>query len=562
METDAPFVDKQETTPTGLDRPAPLGRSPAFAAEPGYARNFLGLGGVALALWLSACWLVSGEYTAWRASQALTQSAKEVRQSLDDMTLGIQRSLSVFHGIPAALGRNLAVVNALRRYGDRSEIGGLAPDARKAVLARDSLLTALNRSLAGAVEDVSAISVIWLIDPDGNCIAASNGGTGLSFVGTNYRDRTYFTEAMAGRPGHQFALGRVTNIPGLFFSAPVRDGDRILGVMAVKIDLPYLTSWVNQANAFLSDNYGVVVLAQDKSLEMRTLPGAGVTGLTPAQRVGRYKRSEFETLPIIPWGAPDHPDLYRWEADGIPYVRRSSILPEDDLALTILSPVPEIADRGKDRLSLFSLTGALGALVIVLTGAVTHYWLERERSRRNQANRDHIEYLATHDVLTGLFSRSVLDQFIIHGIAGAKRAGRELAVLFIDLDQFKVINDNLGHEVGDLVLKEAARRLRGTVRGADVVIRQGGDEFIVMLADLPKATDAANVAEKILSVLSEPYTITDPPQSVSASIGIACYPADGETPSLLLRRADMAMYRAKEEGRAACRFYRPAQNGG
>jgi diguanylate cyclase (GGDEF)-like protein len=112
------------------------------------------------------------------------------------------------------------------------------------------------------------------------------------------------------------------------------------------------------------------------------------------------------------------------------------------------------------------------------------------------------------------------------------------------------------------VLKEAARRLRNTVREADVVIRQGGDEFIVLLFDLPQPGDARGVAEKILAVLDEPYTITDPPLRLSASIGIATYPESGETPSMLLRRADVAMYRAKEAGRAGYHQHGDAGDGG
>ncbi|ARJ64399.1 C4-dicarboxylate transporter [Magnetospirillum sp. ME-1] len=554
MESQVPFTECQNSQ-AGRGVAASAGDLIGITAEPGLSRQFFALCSAAIVFWLGVCWLVSGEYVAWRASDSLRHVQANLRQSSEDMTQGLQRTLSVFHGIPAALGRDRAVLDALRRYGDRPDLASLPMARRQEILTADRRLAELNRSLAGSVEDIGAVSVIWLINPAGDAIAASNGGREDSFVGTNYRDRTYFTEAIAGRLGHQFALGRVTNIPGLFFSAPVRDGDRVLGVMAIKIDISYLSSWVNQANALLSDNYGVVILAQDKSLEMRTLPGAAVVGLSPAERMGRYKRSEFSELPLVPWGSAEHPALHRWGRDGVPYLRSSTILAEHDLALTILAPVPLVATVAADRLALFGLSGSLGALVILLAGAATYHWLNRERSRRNRIARERIEYMATHDVLTGLFSRSVLDQFLAHGIAGAKRSGRGLAVLFIDLDQFKEINDTLGHEVGDMILKEAARRLRNAVRGADIVIRQGGDEFIVLLFDLPQPDDAGNVAGKILAALNRPYTITDQPQHLSASIGIASYPEHGETPSLLLRHADMAMYGAKAAGRGGYRYY-------
>lgn len=560
MEPQVPLAISRDGYP-GREIPGGSAEMAGFASEPGLARHFVALCSIAILFWLGACWLATGEYTAWRVRESLGHVQRELRQSSEDMTQGLQRTLSVFHGIPAALGRDRAVVDALKRFGDRPDLAFLPAARRQAILSADPRLAELNRSLAGSVQDIGAVSVIWLINPAGDAIAASNGGRPDSFVGTNYRDRTYFTEAMAGRFGHQFALGRVSNIPGLFFSAPVRDGDRVLGVMAIKIDIPYLSSWVNQANAFLSDNYGVVILAQDKSLEMRTLPGAAVVGLSPAERVGRYKRAEFSELPLVPWGSTEYPALHRWGGDGVPYLRHSTILAEDDLALTVLAPVPLVATIAADRLGLFGLTGSVGALVVILAGAAAYHWLDRERSRRNRIARERIEYLATHDVLTGLFSRSVLDQFISHGIATARRSGRGLAVLFIDLDQFKEINDTQGHEVGDLILKEAARRLRGAVRGADVVIRQGGDEFIVLLFDLPQPDDAGNVADKILVALGRPYAITDPPQHLSASIGIASFPDHGETPSMLLRHADMAMYGAKAAGRGGYRHYSPAGKG-
>ena len=560
MTTELPFVIRPDDFPAA-DGPGPAGMMTGTALEPGLGRHFLALGAVAILLWLGSCWILAGEYIAWRASESLVRAEHDLRQSVDDMTMGIQRTLSVFHGIPALLGRNRRVVESLKSFSDRPDLRRASREQRQAVLSSVPMLAELNRSLAGSVGDIAALSVIWVINPAGDAITASNDGKPESFVGTNYADRTYFTEAMAGRFGHQFALGRVTNIPGLFFSAPVRDGDQILGAVAIKIDIPYLSSWVNQANAFLSDNYGVVILAQNKELEMHTLPGAAVVGLSPEQREARYKRSEFTELPIAPWGSPTHPSLQRWGSDGVPYVRMSAILPDDDMALTILAPVPLIATDASDRMGLFGLTGALGTLVIILAGFASHHWLDGARRRRNRITRERIEYLATHDVLTGLFSRNVADQLISHGIAGAKRSGRAFSVLFIDLDQFKGVNDNLGHEVGDLILKEAARRLGKTVRGADVVIRRGGDEFIVLLFDLPSPDDARTVAEKILAVLSQPYAITDPPEILSASIGIATFPDHGETASMLLRHADMAMYGAKAAGRAAYCVYGTASDG-
>lgn len=162
---------------------------------------------------------------------------------------------------------------------------------------------------------------------------------------------------------------------------------------------------------------------------------------------------------------------------------------------------------------------------------------------------EQIEFHAYHDVLTALPNRKLFTDRLRHSLSRAKRAQRPLAVMFIDIDHFKTINDTLGHTAGDELLLEMARRLRACIRDDDTVARLGGDEFTIILADLRQAEDALHVAQKILDTVQLPLTISGMPIVVTASIGIALYPVDGADPESLLRNADSAMYRAKEAGR-------------
>lgn len=166
-----------------------------------------------------------------------------------------------------------------------------------------------------------------------------------------------------------------------------------------------------------------------------------------------------------------------------------------------------------------------------------------------------VKYLATHDELTGLPNRAVFSEMVNHVIESARRHERQCALLFIDLDRFKVVNDSLGHEAGDMLLKEMAARLSGCMRKSDVVARLGGDEFVVLLEDLKDSVAATDVARKILSSLLEPVEIMGQECRVTASIGIALYPRDAQDGSSLMKRADMAMYLAKEEGKNNYQFY-------
>jgi diguanylate cyclase (GGDEF)-like protein/PAS domain S-box-containing protein len=168
---------------------------------------------------------------------------------------------------------------------------------------------------------------------------------------------------------------------------------------------------------------------------------------------------------------------------------------------------------------------------------------------------DRVQFLATHDELTGLPNRAVFSELLEHAIQSAQRQDHHCALLFIDLDRFKIVNDSLGHEAGDRLLERMAIRLGGCMREADVLARLGGDEFVVLLEHLTDPSQASDVARKMLSSVLAPVEIMGHECRVTASIGIAMYPADAHDSQTLMKNADMAMYLAKEEGKNNFQFY-------
>jgi len=168
---------------------------------------------------------------------------------------------------------------------------------------------------------------------------------------------------------------------------------------------------------------------------------------------------------------------------------------------------------------------------------------------------ERIQYLATHDVLTKLPNRVMFSQLLNVEIPAAKRYNRKFAVLFIDLDRFKVINDTLGHIAGDELLQETASRFRSILRESDVIARLGGDEFVVLLLEADDVPSIEVVARKLLSAAMSPHVLAGQECRVTSSIGIAMYPADGEDEQTLMKNADIAMYFAKEEGKNNYQFY-------
>jgi diguanylate cyclase (GGDEF)-like protein/PAS domain S-box-containing protein len=173
-----------------------------------------------------------------------------------------------------------------------------------------------------------------------------------------------------------------------------------------------------------------------------------------------------------------------------------------------------------------------------------------------------MSYLAQHDFLTELPNRMLLNDRLRQAIASARRHRSSLAVLFLDVDRFKQINDSLGHGVGDQLLQSIARRLVACVRDSDTVSRHGGDEFVLLLSEVSRAEDAASTADKILAAVSRPHRIGHQDLSVTVSVGIGVYPDDGADAETLLENADIALFHAKARGRSNHQFFERHMNGG
>ncbi len=173
---------------------------------------------------------------------------------------------------------------------------------------------------------------------------------------------------------------------------------------------------------------------------------------------------------------------------------------------------------------------------------------------------EQVKHLAFHDTMTGLPNRLLFNDRLNVAVVQAHRMQQKLAVLFLDIDRFKVINDSLGHSVGDELLRRLSERVTGCVREGDTVARLGGDEFTVLVPGVGHEQDAAKIAQKILEVIRLPFFIDQRELFVTTSVGVAIYPTDGEDAEILIRNADTAMYRAKEQGRDNYQLYTPAMN--
>ncbi|MEN6584632.1 MAG: diguanylate cyclase [Sulfuricella sp.] len=777
-------------------------------------RAHLRIAGLLVVIWGVLAWLIAERHFNARATLLVTHETQRAEQQADIVAHNIDRDLEYLRGIPSLLASENSVRKALLRFGPDVPASSLPDEQRKERWTEDATLDALSQFLALTVKNLGT-DMIWVMNAAGDCVASSNARKPDSLVGTNYADRAYFVPTRQGRPGRQYAVGRKTGVPGLFFSFPVIVDGRFIGAVAVKRDLANLSFWVDQADAFVADESGIIILARDQRLAMRALPGARVSTLPEAEMLARYKRKAFTPLLLQSWGDPRHPSLQRLENERVPLLIASRNDAYAAIDIFALRRLPDILVFEQERRWLFLLLVVAGAMLIatvsggvfylrtsedarrvlaehkkrldeaqriarvgsweldLVSGAllwsdeiyrifeidparfgasyasflrlvhpeeqdmvdraynasvknrqpyeITHrllfpdgrikhvqehcetfydaqgrplrsagtvqdvteqvtaeaqaleaaqeiedlyerapcgyhslnqdglftrinhtelQWLgytrdevvgklhftdlvtpasrqtfldnfprfkqsgevhdlEFEMVRKDgtaltallnataiydgahryvssrstvfditerkgieralRESEEQIRQLAYYDTLTGLPNRRLLMDRLSHALAQAGRHQLALAVMFMDLDHFKQINDTWGHDTGDELLRVVATRLAACVRSGDTVSRQGGDEFVIVLSEIAHPQDAALVADNILKSLSEPIAAHEQMLRITTSIGIAIYPSNGTDDALeLMKKADTAMYAAKKAGRNGYRFYAAA----
>jgi diguanylate cyclase (GGDEF)-like protein len=750
-----------------------------------------------LMFWLLLSWLIAGAVLQPRFTEVIQAESLSLNHQADSLAYDVSSSLLHLHDIPALIALNPIVPMAISRVDGDSPMPYLQ---RRQRWLDNVFLHSVDHHLDLASKSIG-VDVLWVMNAAGDCIAASNAEQNNGFVGTNYADRSYFRMAMNNSHGYQYAMGRNSNIPGLYFSAPVMDEGRVVGVVAVKINLPRLANWINQADAFITDNYGVVVLARDPNLLMHRLPNAAFQQLSLDQMLTRYKRSAFPLLAIQSLGSRDYPQLLRFADKAQAILLQHRVIAEDGIHIYVLNRLDGIAEIAQERLNLFLLLAASGSilflifanrlqaarlrkqaaqemtqtlsllratlestsdgiLVVDMQGniitsnqrfsdlwrlsaeqralrddrilvesirtqlenprqfservaeiyrqpeqtahdtlqfldgrvferdsypqyldirVVGRVWNFRDISARRQAEAEsritnerlslaieasqlslwdfdissgmvtldshwaqmqgmapgvtvchardlaklmdvadvprvsdalvaamkgitpdfqqefrvrsangawgwiqcmgrvverrgdgwalraigtnldvterkifekQIHHLAFHDVLTGLPNRLALSEHLGKALARTRRHACSLALGMIDLDDFKPINDTWGHEAGDRLLQELARRLQGLLRSSDFLARLGGDEFVIVFEDL----DEAQATTQLQAALTRLHQAVESPFEVAAAtlanvgmtMGLALFPQDAEDDDSLMRQADAAMYQAKQ----------------
>ena len=326
------------------------------------------------------------------------------------------------------------------------------------------------------------------------------------------------------------------------------------GVATISIDASYFVSGYESSK--LGDAGFLGMLGTDGVFRVRR-SGASVSGGDAVDYDAVVPSRDTEELGVVRFANP-------W--DGVQRYTVARQLYEFPLAVIVGLSEEEEHVALHQGARVYEWRAAAGSVAVVLLAMMLGRmsW-DLTRSRRREAEArlayaERVEYLAYHDGLTGLPNRSLFTKLLERGIAQAHRYDRQLVVLFLDLDRFKHINDTLGHEAGDQLLCEVARRLTSCLRSSDTVARLGGDEFVALLSEITELRHVTTVAQKMLVEIGAPFVLMGQEFRVTASIGIAVHPQDGLDEQTLTKNADVAMYQAKLDGRNKFQFYSEALN--
>ncbi|WP_395405738.1 EAL domain-containing protein [Pseudoduganella sp. UC29_106] len=611
--------------------------------------------GVLIVAWTAVAWLGASYFQQRMVDELYQHELQLAREQAAAVAGNIEESQARLLGFALMLARDAEV--------------------RRVLQSRDA--ATLNQRLA-PVAAALKLEAMFVLDARGDCVATSNLAEASRFIGRNFADRDYFSQARDGLRGQQYGVSRDGQAGGLYYAQAIADEGRFLGVAAIKVDAAALASMVSQGSAWITDANGVIIHATDAELRHQALGAAPAATLGAAQLRQRYGRERIGTVRMEPWDGAGMPAVYRIGASEVPTLLATHALPDKSMSVHILRPIPGLLHQGLRRFWLFLVIELAGGILVAAATATALYLREKQKAdadlrvaatafesqegmaitdaahvilrvnrtytditgfserdvldqelrvcdaashdedflqriwdtmasggawqgevwqRRKDGTRvpcwlvitavrnaagdvthhvcalsditerkaaeQEIRNLALFDFLTQLPNRRCLMDRLQHALAGSARTGQCGALLFIDLDNFKDLNDTLGHNVGDQLLQQAARRFVSCVRESDTVARLGGDEFVILLENLAEdprlaAEQARSIGAKLLAKQNEAYTMGQHRHSCTSSVGVTVFRGERESVEELLKHTDMAMYQAKASGRNTMCFFDPA----
>lgn len=463
-------------------------------------------------------------------------ATNEILSSHDTTYANSRREIETVNLALAHQTEQLFQAVELALNGTRSELQRLSPGERS-----DRIF--IHRLLAAHVAAVPAVTNMGFIDARGWLVAHSSVSVQPE---ARFDDRHYFQtlrdQAHDNLIIEEPAIGRISKKRLIFVARRIADANGLFqGVIVATVDTQWLVGMLRALTGFEGGTAAIFrsdarLLARHPELESAYGRSYGDL-LLFAEHVPKSPVGTYKTLSSI---------------DGKEHFVSYRVLERYPVVVSVSIDESVLVGRWRASALRVGSSALIAVVLVVMLFAVIYRQLHQleaqARALRKQAHTDS---------LTGLPNRTLFEDRLERALAAATRKKRKVAVLFIDLDKFKEVNDTLGHAAGDLLLQECTTRFLGCLREMDTVSRLGGDEFTVLLPELETAAEAEAVAQKIVEAVAQPFAIGSDYVSVTCSIGIAQFPDDADEASSLVRHADFAMYSAKQDGHNCFRRYSP-----
>ena len=347
---------------------------------------------VLLPLWIAAAWGITKQNLSTEFDALVAKNQLNSQEVADDVSDSVRRNLHYLAGIPDVFQHAQRVWKAVERFGANAQ-PNTQPKAE--VIPRwqaDPTLHDLNQYLA-VIQGALGVDQVSVVNAAGDCIASSLQNVNTP-VGTNYADRDWFKDVHNGHRGYQYAVGKTTRTPGLYFASSIVLHDQFMGAVFVKVNLDALSFLTRQADAYIADSNGVIIMAHDADMVMSSLPGAAIRQRSETYRQQLYQRSEFPEIDLSSWGDASHPQLKRIKQEPFPHLLVSSELPEYGLTIFAENDLPALPIMQREQYSNFLSLSILGGLLLLVGAGIAAYFQRiRQTQQRVEASEDRLRLL-------------------------------------------------------------------------------------------------------------------------------------------------------------------------
>lgn len=501
-------------------------------------------------VWCAAAWIATGVFATHRINYIIDRERNVAQLTADTVAANIYQRVRQVRSIPVVMAVDPSVVSVLTRFVPSVKRLPMQINEQRDLWLADPELNAMTKRLNEIRSEID-LHTLFIVNAAGDCIAAGKPPEFPVFIGVNYSDRQYFLSTQKGEGGRQFAVGRTDNVNALFYSSPVLVSGQFIGAVVSRINVTNLTNLVLDQGSFVTDENGVIVLAQDSDLLMKALPGSAIFKFSTDDRAKIYKKTAFESLSLSPMQLNGAEDVVRWKQSECPHVLASCAVNGEPVTVHVVHGLEEIFVAQSERIWFAVLISFAGILVLLLVVGAASYVRSISHSRRNLLFLNKVlESQARTDALTGCANRRFFFELLETERLRGIRYALPVSMLSLDIDHFKRINDFYGHPGGDQVLSHFVSIVAKALRLTDRLGRVGGEEFNVLLPQTV-LSDAALIADRIRAAVEcSPATYKTNTISFTVSISVVQWRmAENETVDDLIVRSDKALYEAKSNGR-------------